>query len=89
MQERHSILKKLQDIHSEHGSEMSPVLGDMSAVVDHLPAEEYAKESAPLVEELDRIGGGRRRGPQPLAEVLPEVLGRLGVWVVESSKSGE
>jgi transposase len=32
---------------------------------------------------------GRRTGPRPLSEILPEVLLRLGVTMVESSASGE
>jgi transposase len=89
IQGRHDILKKLQEFHGEHDSVMSQLLSDMSATVEHLPAKEYAAEAAPLLEEMDRIRGGRRRGPQPLRDVLPEVLARLGVSVIESTESGE
>ena len=40
-------------------------------------------------EELDKITSGRRYGPQPLAEILPIVLARLGVVPLESKPSGE
>jgi transposase len=83
------ILKKLQEFHRDHDSAMSQLASDMQAAVEHLPAREYAAEAAPLLEEMDRIRGGRRRGPQVLGEVLPEVLARLGVSVVESAESGE
>ena len=35
------------------------------------------------------ISNGRRSGPRPLSAILPEVLQRLGVSMVESSASGE
>ncbi len=35
------------------------------------------------------ISNGRRTGPRPLSAILPEVLLRLGVTMVESSASGE
>jgi transposase len=35
------------------------------------------------------ISRGRRTGPRPLSAILPEVLLRLGVMMVESSPSGE
>jgi hypothetical protein len=42
-----------------------------------------------LHEELRKIQEGRRRGPQPLGDILPIVLARLGVGVVQSAESGE
>ena len=43
----------------------------------------------PLQEELQKIQEGRRRGPQPLGDILPIVLARLGVGAVQSPESGE
>jgi hypothetical protein len=40
-------------------------------------------------EELQKIHDGRRRGPQLLGDILPIVLARLGVGVVQSEESGE
>ncbi len=42
-----------------------------------------------LAEELQRIQDGHRRGPQPLGDILPIVLARLGIGVIESEESGE
>ncbi len=50
---------------------------------------EHAAEAQPLHEELRKIQEGRRRGPQPLGDILPIVLARLGVGVVQSAESGE
>jgi hypothetical protein len=36
-----------------------------------------------------RYANGRRSGPRPLSAILPEVLLRLGVRMVESSAPGE
>ena len=51
-------------------------------------AGEYAAEAKPLQEELSRIQEKRRRGPQPLGEILPAVLAALGVKVIQSPPSG-
>ena len=89
MQGRHYILDKLSTFHAEHGTSMPDVLRDLQATLGQIPAREYPAEAKPLKEELERIQDGRRRGPQPLATILPVVLARLGVGVVQSEASGE
>jgi hypothetical protein len=89
MQQRHYILDKLNVFHREHQTPMADVLRDLQAAAEQLPRSTYAAEAAPLAEELEKIETGHRYGPQPLAEVLPIVLARLGVAPVESKKSGE
>jgi hypothetical protein len=42
-----------------------------------------------LAEEFQRIHDGHRRGPQVLGDILPIVLARLGVGVVQSPQPGE
>jgi hypothetical protein len=54
-----------------------------------VPPREHAAEARPLQEELQKIQDGRRRGPQLLGDILPIVLARLGVGVVQSEESGE
>ena len=49
----------------------------------------HAAEARPLQEELHRIQEGRRRGPQLIGDILPIVLARLGVGVLQSAESGE
>ena len=61
----------------------------LEAAVAQLPRQAYQAEARPLHEELDRIHNGGRRGPQPLGDILPIVLARLGVGRVESTGSGE
>jgi len=89
LQGRHYILDKLNVFHKEHQTPMADVMRDLKAVIDHLPRAEYAAEAAPLAEELEKIKAGRRYGPQPLADILPIVLARLGVVPLESKQSGE
>ena len=89
LQGRHYILDKLVAFHRDHDTAMPEVLRDLQAAVGQLPPREHAAEAQPLGEELERIHGGRRRGPQLLGDILPVVLARLGVGAVQSTESGE
>jgi transposase len=89
IQGRHYILDKLSAFHREHDTPLADVLRDLQAALEQVPPREYAAEAQPLQEELQRIQHGHRRGPQLLGDVLPIVLARLGVGVVQSSASGE
>ncbi|MBV9123668.1 MAG: transposase, partial [Planctomycetes bacterium] len=89
IQGRHYILDKLTAFHRAHDTGMTAVLRDLQAAVAQLPAREHAAEAQPLAEELQKIQEGHRRGPQPLGDILPLVLARLGVGVVQSPESGE
>src|SRR5207237_1747389 len=89
IQGRHYILDKLTAFHREHDTDMVEVLRDLQAALGHVPSREYAAEAKPLSEELKRIQDGHRRGPQVLGAILPIVLARLGVGVIQSTESGE
>jgi transposase len=89
MQGRHYILDKLSTFHREHDTDMAAVLRDLQATVAQIPQREHAAEARPLAEELQKINAGRRRGPQLLGDILPVVLARLGVGVIQSTESGE
>jgi transposase len=89
IQGRHYILHKLTAFHGEHGTPTPELLRDLQAVVEQVPPRERAAEAKPLQEELQKIEDGHRRGPQPLADILPIVLARLGAGVVPSGTSGE
>jgi transposase len=86
---RHYILDKLTAFHRAHGTDMAEVLGDLQLAIGQVPPREFATEAKPLAEELQRIQDGRRRGPQPIGDILPLVLARLGVGAVQSPESGE
>jgi transposase len=89
MQSRHYILDKLSAFHREHQTGMTEVLRDLQAAVAQIPQRDHAAEAVPLAEELAKIEDGRRRGPLLLGDILPQVLARLGVGVVQSEESGE
>jgi transposase len=89
IQGRHYILEKLSAFHVAHNTGTADVMRDLQAAITHIPAREHAAEAQPLADEWQRIQDGHRRGPQPLADILPIVLARLGVGVVQSEESGE
>lgn len=89
IQGRHYILDKLTAFHREHDTGMAEVMRDLQAAIGQVPCREYAAEARPLAEELRKIQDGHRRGPQLLGDILPIVLARLGVGVVQSEGSGE
>jgi transposase len=84
-QPRHYILGKLLEFHTEHRTDLMALHHDLEAAVDQLPIRSRAAEAQPLQEQLDTLG--RRRGPQPLAEIIPLVLARLADRVVQSNGS--
>lgn len=89
IQGRHYILDKLSAFHRAHDTCMAEVLRDLQAAIAQVPPREYAAEAKPLHEEMQKIQEGRRRGPQPLGDILPIVLARLEAGMLESTKSGE
>jgi hypothetical protein len=82
-------LDKLTAFHRAHDTGMVEVLRDLQGAIGQLPQRAYAAEAKPLGEELKKIQDGHRRGPQLLGDILPIVLARLGVGVVQSPESGE
>jgi transposase len=82
-QPRHYLLGKLMAFHSDHRTNLALVRQDLEALVEQLPANARAAEAQPLQEQLDQLA--RRRGPQPLANIIPLVLARLGAKVVQST----
>lgn len=84
-QQRHYLTSKLLGFHIEHQTEAAAIRTDLEAVIEQLPVKARQAEVEPLQKELEAMQG--RRGPQPLAEILPLVLARLAGRVVESSGS--
>jgi len=89
IQGRHYILDKLSAFHRTHDTPLPEVLRDLNAAIGQLPSREHRAEAEPLHQEWQRIQDGGRRGPQLLGDLLPIVLARLGVGVVQSAQSGE
>lgn len=86
---RDYVLSKLLKFHGEHVTPLVQAQATLAQAVGQLPRDEYAAEAAPLAEELESACRKRGRGPCLIGELLPAVLARLGVDLVESSSSGE
>lgn len=82
-QPRPALRAKLLAFHSEHGTDPHLRRRDLEAAVEQLPAHGRAVEAEPLQRELDALA--RRRGPQPLAAIIPRVLARLAGQVLQST----
>lgn len=83
--QRDYILQKLLAFHREHETPPGTLLADLSAAIEQLPRFAYAGEAAPLAVQLAQLRAARRRGPQPLGDLLPLVLARLGASDLQST----
>lgn len=82
-QPQHYVLGKLLEFHADHDTPLAEQRQDLEHALAHLSATTRAEEAEPLHERLEELAQ-RKRGPQPLAELIPLVLARLGVRVVQS-----
>ena len=89
VQRRHYVINKLIKFYENHTVDISETKSDLDAAVAQLPRTEYASEAAPLRHEWDAPATKRGAAAQRLGAILPAVLARLGVELVESSTSGE
>jgi transposase len=88
-QPRHSICDKLLGFHCEHKTDLPCVLEDVARASGQLSDRTLQQERHMLQQELDDPACRRRRGPQALAQIIPLVLARLGIRVVQSAPEGE
>jgi transposase len=86
LRERGYILDKLLAFHLEHQTPYEQIMRDLNHAFTQIPPKEHAAEAEPLAE---RLKVARKKGPQPLAEILAIVLARLGVGMVPSIPSEE
>lgn len=87
-QQRHYLLGKLMEFHTEHGTPLEQLREDLEAVIQHLPDRARADEAKSLQQHLDELAK-RRGGPTPLAKIIPLILARLAVGVLQSDSEGE
>jgi hypothetical protein len=83
-QKTYSILDKLFDFHRDHGTPWEQARQDLDSATAQLPQSRYAIEAQTLGERLEEINRPRRSGPQPLSDLIPIVLARLGVAGLQS-----
>lgn len=86
---RDYILRKLITFSSEHAIGIKDLMRDLTAAISYLPRKARVEEGTALAAELAELRKKRGSGPRPLAEILPAVLVKLGVGLIESTPSGE
>jgi transposase len=89
LRERGYILDKLLAFHLEHDTPWEQIMQDLHHAAAWIPIKEHKAEAEPLVARLSATRTGRKKGPQPLAEILAIVLARLGVGMLPSKPSEE
>jgi hypothetical protein len=82
--DREYLLLKLQEFHRLHDTPISETLRDLHEAFAWLPKAEHAAEAQPLAKLVHR----KRRGPQPIGELLIPLLIRLGVGRAELAGAG-
>ncbi len=85
---RSAILDKLIEFHQQHQTPPDRMLAELQTAADGLPRGEYAHEAVPLVKRLAETRIARRRGPQPIGDLLPLLLAKLGIGDVQSMAAG-
>lgn len=78
------ILDKLIAFHQDHRTPPERMLEDLHAATGQLPGDEHSQEAVPLVKRLQETRVARRRGPQPIADILPLLLAKLGLGEIQS-----
>jgi transposase len=77
-QPRHSICDKLLAFHLAHHTDLAKALAAIDHAAQQLSGRTCREEAELLRQQLDephrRPGCGRRRGPVPLAQLIPQVL---------------
>jgi len=87
IRDHHCVLEKLLGFHVAHQTPWAQVQADLQAACRWLAPARRQTEAIPLQQRLDQLKQ-RRRGPQPLRQILPVVLAELGMRVVQSEPSG-
>jgi hypothetical protein len=83
--DRAYVLDKLFAFHRQHATPPDKLLTDLKLAIDQIPKSEHHNEADPLQARYERTRTTRRRGAQPIGDILPVVLARLGVGAVEST----
>lgn len=83
--QRDYILEKLLAFHGAHAAPPGNLLRDLQHAIQQIPRCAYAPEAVPLAAQLAQLQAARRRGPQPIGDLLPIVLARLGAGDLQST----
>ncbi len=88
LQQECYILDKLMAFHHDHKTPPQQLQQDLNAAIAQLPRNRYVPEAKPLLKRLEELGQ-KKRGPQPLKNIIDIVLARLGCLQVQSESEGE
>jgi transposase len=88
-QQRDYILTKLIRFALDHEVAPDQLLRNLDAATVQLPLSDRREEAASLAEERARLQTKRGSGPRAISEILPAVLAKLEVNLIESTPSGE
>lgn len=80
-----AILDKLVEFHLEHRATAEELRATLLSALAQLPATAGACELPPLQARLP-VSDRRRRGPQPIGEILREIVARLVLAPVQSEE---
>jgi transposase len=83
------VLRKLMRFGIEHGIELREVMKTLEAATGQLPEVAHGEEAEALRDEIDELRKKRGSGVRTLGEILPAVLVKLGVKLIQSEGSGE
>ena len=81
-----SILEKLRRFHLTHQTPMDVLLAGLEAAVEQLPYNTCHHE-AEIVAEVLQQHQRRRRGAEPIGDLLPAVLARLNIRMTETNQN--
>jgi transposase len=89
MRDRGYVVDKLLAFHTEHDTPWPETLQDLEHAINQIPRKYHGDEAKPLLDRQRETQRSRRKGPQPLSQILAVVLARLGVGAVSSTPSGD
>jgi len=83
-QPRHSIAEKILAFHGEHKTDIERTLSDIERASVHWRPRTHQEETRMLQDLLDEPENRRRRGPVAIGKIIPLVLARLRLRMVQS-----
>jgi transposase len=87
--DRQYVLDKLLTFHQEHQTPPHEILRDLQHAADQIPQHERGAEARPLAARYAKAQRSRRKGPEPISQVMLAVLARYGITGLESDKEAQ
>jgi transposase len=83
------VLRKMLQFGIEHHIDIPTIMGNLEAATGQLPVVAHGEEVKALADELDALQKKRGSGVEQLGQILPAVLAKIGVELIQSAESGE